>query len=50
MAAVRIAWDEFKANGVKVPLNSGRINRIAILGWMREFQADIALARISLYT
>ncbi|MEZ5561456.1 MAG: CIA30 family protein [Gammaproteobacteria bacterium] len=47
---VRMAWDDFKANGVKVPLNSGRINRIAILGWMREFQADIALARISLYT
>jgi hypothetical protein len=48
--AVRIPWAEFKANGVKVPLNSGRVNRIAILGWMREFQADIALARISLYT
>lgn len=46
---VRIPWDDFKPNGVKVPLNSGRVNRIAILGWMREFQADIALARISLY-
>ncbi len=46
---VRIAWDEFKPNGVKAPLNSGRVNRIAILGWMREFQADIALARIALY-
>jgi hypothetical protein len=45
-----IPWDDFKANGVKVALNSGRINRIAILGWMREFQADIALARISLYS
>jgi hypothetical protein len=47
---VRIPWGEFKPNSVKVPLNSGRINRISILGWMREFQADIALARIALYT
>lgn len=46
---VRIPWGEFKANGVTAPLNSARVNRIAILGWMREFQADIALARISLY-
>ena len=47
---VRIPWDHLKPNGVKAPLNSGRLNRIAILGWMREFRADIALARISLYT
>lgn len=47
---LRIPWSEFKANGVKAALNSSRVNRLAILGWMREFQADIALARISLYT
>jgi len=47
---VRIPWEEFQPNSVKVPLNSSLINRIAILGWMREFQADIALARIALYT
>jgi hypothetical protein len=47
---LRIPWAEFKPNGVKVALNSSRVNRIAILGWMREFQADIALARISLYS
>jgi hypothetical protein len=46
---VRIPWADFKPNGVKAALNSSRINRIAILGWMREFQADIALARIALY-
>ena len=46
---VRIPWADFKPNGIKAPLNSSRINRIAILGWMREFQADIALARIGLY-
>lgn len=47
---VRIPWSGFKPNGLQVPLDSRRINRIAILGWMREFQADIALARIALYT
>jgi hypothetical protein len=47
---VRIPWGDFKPNSVTVPLNSSLINRISILGWMREFQADIALARIALYT
>lgn len=47
--AVRIAWGDFTPNGISVPLNSRVINRISILGWMREFQADIALARITLY-
>jgi Complex I intermediate-associated protein 30 (CIA30) len=46
---VRIPWGEFQPNSVRVPLNSSRLNRISILGWMREFQADIALARIALY-
>jgi hypothetical protein len=46
---VRIPWHEFKPNGITTPLNASRINRIAILGWMREFQADISLAGISLY-
>ena len=47
---VRINFSEFEANSVKAPLNSAHINRIAILGWMREFEADIALARVSLFT
>jgi hypothetical protein len=46
---LRIPWADFKPNGLQVPLDSSRLNRIAILGWMREFQADIALARIALY-
>jgi hypothetical protein len=47
---LRIPWVDFKPNGLDVPLDSRRVNRIAILGWMREFHADIALARIALYT
>ena len=46
---VQIAWDEFEPNGLSAPLDSSTINRIAVLGWMREFQADVALAEISLY-
>ena len=47
---VQIPWSEFKANRVKAPLDTSRLTRIAILGWMREFQADISLAEIALYT
>lgn len=46
---IRILWTDFKPNGVSAPLDAARVNRIAVLGWMREFQADIALAEISLF-
>ena len=47
---VRVPWEAFEANQVAAPLNSSHLQRIAILGWMREFEADIALAEISLYS
>jgi hypothetical protein len=34
---------------VRAPLDPARLERIALLGWMREFEADIALATLSLY-
>jgi hypothetical protein len=46
---LRFAWTDFKANGVTAPLDSSRLQRIALLGWMREFTADLALAEIALY-
>ncbi|MBT8443951.1 MAG: CIA30 family protein [Gammaproteobacteria bacterium] len=46
---VRLPWDAFVPNGLTAPLDASRINRIAILGWMREFEADISLAEIALY-
>jgi len=46
---VRIGWEQFQPNGISTPLDTSRINRVAILGWMREFRADIGLAEISLY-
>ena len=47
---IRVPWEEFQANGVEVPLNSSLLERIAILGWMREFDADISLSEIALYS
>jgi hypothetical protein len=46
---LRLAWDALQPNSVRVPLNPARLERIALLGWMREFEADIALASLSLY-
>jgi hypothetical protein len=46
---VRIPWHEFAPNGTTAPLASARLQRIAVLGWMREFEADIALSAIALY-
>jgi len=47
---IRIPWEAFEGNKVAAPLNSSHLQRIAILGWMREFEADVALAKISLYS
>jgi len=47
---IRLPWTAFVPNDLKVPLNPARIQRIALLGWMREFTADIALAELSLYS
>lgn len=44
----RLDWRDFTPNGVRVPLDPSRLERIALLGWMREFQADIALAQLAL--
>lgn len=46
---IQIPWNAFEGNAVSEPLDSSRLQRIGILGWMREFQADISLAEISLY-
>lgn len=46
---LRVPWEVFQANRINQPLNPARLKRIAVLGWMREFEADVALAEISLY-
>lgn len=46
---LRLAWGDFKPNGDLPPLDAARLQRIAVLGWMREFVADVALAELALY-
>lgn len=46
---LRLPWSGFTANGLTAPLDPARLERIALLGWMREFEADIALAEAALY-
>jgi hypothetical protein len=46
---VRIPWQDFAPNGLEAPLATARLQRVALLGWMRDFQADVALASIALY-
>ena len=47
---LRFAWTDFTPNGVKVPLDPSKLQRIALLGWMRDFMADISLAEMTLYS
>ena len=47
--SLRFAWPGFEANGVTTPLDPVRLQRVAVLGWMRDFTADISLAKIALY-
>jgi len=47
---VRIPWDAFKPNGVTAPLDNSRLERLGLLGWMREFTADLAVGEIALYS
>ncbi len=46
---LRLPWTGFRPNDVPVPLDPAKLQRIALLGWMREFTADIALAELALY-
>lgn len=46
---LRFAWRQFEPNGLDAPLDASRLQRIALLGWMREFEADLAVAELSLY-
>lgn len=47
---VRLPWDAFEANGVKAELNTAEVERIGLLGWMRDFSADLAIGEVALYT
>jgi hypothetical protein len=46
---LRFAWTDFEPNGITTALDPAKLQRIALLGWMRDFRADIALAEMALY-
>jgi hypothetical protein len=46
---LRVPWDAFEPNNVAAALDPAKLQRIAILGWMREFEADVSLAEMSLF-
>jgi len=46
---IRLPWSAFEANGVRAPLDTTSLQRVGLLGWMREFKADLALGEIALF-
>jgi hypothetical protein len=46
---VRIPWDAFEPNSVAAAIDTSKIERIGLLGWMRGFTADLAVAQIAVY-
>lgn len=46
---IRLPWSAFTPHEIDAPLDTRHLLRIGLLGWMREFQADLALAELALY-
>jgi len=46
---LRLPWSSFKPHQLDAPLDVSRLTRIGLMGWMREFQVDLALGEIALY-
>lgn len=47
--AVRLPWEAFTPNGLSTPLDPSRLERVGLLGWMREFRAELAVGEIALW-
>jgi hypothetical protein len=46
---LRLPWAAFEPHRLSVPLDRGALVRIGLLGWMREFEADLAIGEIALF-
>lgn len=46
---MRLPWSAFEPNEIDKPLDTTRIRRVGLLGWMREFEADLSVAKVALY-
>ena len=45
---VKLPWSEFIPHGLTKALDLTGLMRVGLLGWMRDFDADLALSRIAL--
>lgn len=46
---VKLPWSAFTPSAIETPLNLEGLLRLGILGWMRDFEADVAVGRLALY-
>lgn len=46
---VEIPFEQFKPQGLREPLDTSRLERIAIVAIEKEFQADVAVSRLEFY-
>lgn len=46
---VRLPFSSFEPHALDVPLDLSRLQRVGLLGWMREFEVDLAVAGLFLY-
>jgi hypothetical protein len=46
---VRLPWNAFVPSGLDVPLRPDRLLRLGLLGWMRDFDVDLAVGRLAFY-
>lgn len=46
---LRLHWSAFAPNELSAPLDTARLTRLGLLGWMREFQADLAVGSVALF-
>jgi len=47
---IRLPWEKFTPNSVAAPLDTSNLQRIGLLGWMRDFQADLAISEVAFYS
>jgi hypothetical protein len=46
---LRLPWEAFAPHRLSMPLDRSALVRIGLLGWMREFRADLAVGEIALF-
>lgn len=46
---VKLPWSAFEPHSIETPLNLMGLLRLGILGWMRNFEADLSVGRLALY-